>query len=96
MEAYDLSHKLAYAGRLCRVPFTTGPEFTNSVPIHAVIIIERIALSRKLHSIFIRVPRLQDFLNVLPVGLARVPIIFARARVFRPEFLERMITAHFL
>ena len=32
MEAYDLSHKLAFAGRLSPVPFTTGPEFTNSVP----------------------------------------------------------------
>ena len=61
-----------------------------------MIILERVALGRKLHLIVIRVPRLQDFLDVLPVGLARVPIIFARARVFRPEFLERMITAHFL
>lgn len=32
MEAYDLAHKLAYAGRRCRVPFETGPEYTNSVP----------------------------------------------------------------
>lgn len=32
MDVYDLSHKLAYAGRLCPVPFRTGPEFTNSVP----------------------------------------------------------------
>lgn len=32
MEVYDLSHKLAYAGRLSPVPFRTGPEYTNSVP----------------------------------------------------------------
>jgi hypothetical protein len=32
MEAYDLAHKLAYAGRRSPVPFTTGPEYTNSVP----------------------------------------------------------------
>lgn len=32
MDTYDLSHKLAYTGRRCPVPFTTGPEFTNSVP----------------------------------------------------------------
>lgn len=32
MEAYDLSHKLAYLGRRCPVPFVTGPEYTNSVP----------------------------------------------------------------
>src|SRR4051812_44267561 len=32
MEVYDLSHKLAYAGRRSPVPFRTGPEYTNSVP----------------------------------------------------------------
>src|SRR4051794_38045801 len=32
MEAYDLAHKLAYAGRRSPVPFSTGPEYTNSVP----------------------------------------------------------------
>jgi len=32
MDAYDMSHKLAYAGRFSPVPFYTGPEFTNSVP----------------------------------------------------------------
>ena len=32
MEVYDLSHKLAYAGRLSPVPYRTGPEYTNSVP----------------------------------------------------------------
>lgn len=32
MEVIDLSHKLAYAGRLSPVPFRTGPEYTNSVP----------------------------------------------------------------
>ena len=32
MDTYDLSHKLAYAGARSPVPFTTGPEYTNSVP----------------------------------------------------------------
>jgi hypothetical protein len=32
MDTYDLSHKLAYAGRRSPVPFTTGPEYLNSVP----------------------------------------------------------------
>jgi hypothetical protein len=42
MEAYDLSHKLAYAGRLSPVPFVTGPEFTNSVPVVPVLAMLRI------------------------------------------------------
>lgn len=45
MEAYDLSHKLAYAGRLSPVPFTTGPEFTNSVPAVPVLAMVRIFLA---------------------------------------------------
>jgi hypothetical protein len=44
MEAYDLSHKLAYAGRRSPVPFTTGPEFTNSVPAVPVLSMLRIFL----------------------------------------------------
>jgi hypothetical protein len=32
MEAYDLSRKLSYAGARSPIPFTTGPEYTNSVP----------------------------------------------------------------
>lgn len=32
MDTYNLSHKLAYAGRRSPVPFITGPEYTNSVP----------------------------------------------------------------
>jgi hypothetical protein len=32
MEAYDLARKLAYAGARSPIPFTTGAEFTNSVP----------------------------------------------------------------
>jgi hypothetical protein len=32
MDIYDLSHKLAFAGRHSAVPFTTGPEYTNSIP----------------------------------------------------------------
>lgn len=42
MEAYDLSHKLAFAGRLSPVPFVTGPEFTNSVPVVPVLAMLRI------------------------------------------------------
>jgi hypothetical protein len=44
MEAYDLSHKLAYAGVHCPVPFTTGPEFTNSVPGVPVLSMVRLFL----------------------------------------------------
>jgi len=32
MDTVDLSHKLEYAGARSPVPFTTGPEYTNSVP----------------------------------------------------------------
>lgn len=32
MDAYDLSHKLAYAGAHSPVPFETGPQYLNSVP----------------------------------------------------------------
>jgi hypothetical protein len=32
MEVIDLAHKLAYAGTRSPVPFSTGPEFTNSIP----------------------------------------------------------------
>lgn len=42
MEAYDLSHKLAYAGSHSPVPFRTGPEFTNSVPVVPVLSMLRI------------------------------------------------------
>lgn len=45
MEAYNLSHKLAYAGRLSPVPFTTGPEFTNSVQAVPVLSMVRIFLA---------------------------------------------------
>jgi hypothetical protein len=44
MEAYDLSRKLAYAGARSPVPFTTGPEFTNSVPGVPVLSMLRIFL----------------------------------------------------
>jgi hypothetical protein len=42
MDPYDLSHKLAYLGRLCPVPFVTGPDFTNSVPAVPVLSTVRI------------------------------------------------------
>ena len=45
MEAYDLSHKLAYAGSHSPVPFTTGPEFTNSVPAVPVLSMLRIFIA---------------------------------------------------
>ena len=32
MEAFDLAHKLAYAGHRSPVPFITGPLYLNSVP----------------------------------------------------------------
>src|SRR5579884_1267029 len=44
MDSYDLSHKLAYIGRLSPIPFTTGPEFTNSVPGVPVLSMVRIFL----------------------------------------------------
>ena len=44
MEAYDLSHKLAYAGTHSPVPFTTGPQYTNSVPGVPVLSMLRIFL----------------------------------------------------
>lgn len=42
MEAYDLSHKLAYAGTHSPVPFRTGPEYTNSVPVVPVLSMLRV------------------------------------------------------
>jgi hypothetical protein len=32
LEPYNLAHKLAFAGARSPVTFTTGPEYTNSVP----------------------------------------------------------------
>jgi hypothetical protein len=32
LEPYDMAHKLAFAGARSPVAFTTGPEYTNSVP----------------------------------------------------------------
>lgn len=45
MEAYDLSRKLQYAGMRSPVPFTTGPEFTNSVPGVPVLSMLRIFIA---------------------------------------------------
>ncbi|MGH2447339.1 MAG: hypothetical protein ACRDFS_01865 [Chloroflexota bacterium] len=45
MEAYDLSHKLALAGRHASVPFSTGPEYTNSVPGVPVLAMVRIFIA---------------------------------------------------
>jgi hypothetical protein len=45
VEAYDLSLKLAYAGARSPIPFTTGPEYTNSVPGVPVLAMLRIFLT---------------------------------------------------
>lgn len=42
MDAYDLSHKLAFIGRRFPVPFRTGPEYTNSVSGVPVLSLVRI------------------------------------------------------
>jgi hypothetical protein len=47
MEVIDLSHKLAYAGTRSPVPFTTGPEFTNSVPGVPVLSMIRLFVPRE-------------------------------------------------
>jgi hypothetical protein len=47
MEAYDLSHKLAYAGRRSPVTFATGPEYTNAVPGVPVLAMLRIFVARE-------------------------------------------------
>lgn len=44
MDSYDLSLKLAYAGSRSPVPYTTGPEYTNSVPGVPVLAALRIFL----------------------------------------------------
>jgi hypothetical protein len=46
VEVIDLSHKLAYAGTRSPVPFTTGPEFTNSVPGVPVLSMIRLFVPR--------------------------------------------------
>ncbi len=50
MEAYDLSHKLAYTGRHSPVPFSTGPEYTNSVPGVPVLSMVRIFIAPEVWS----------------------------------------------
>lgn len=45
MDTYDLAHKLAYAGRRSPVPFTTGPEYLNSVAAVPVLAELRIFLA---------------------------------------------------
>jgi hypothetical protein len=47
MEAYDLARKLAFTGARCPVPFTTGPEYTNSVPGVPVLSMLRIFVEPK-------------------------------------------------
>jgi len=51
MEAYDLSHKLVYIGERCKVPFTTGPEYTNSIPGVPVLAMVRIFIAPDLWSL---------------------------------------------
>jgi hypothetical protein len=50
MEAFDLAHKLAYAGSRCPVPFVTGPIYLNSVPAVPVCAQLRVFIERELWS----------------------------------------------
>jgi hypothetical protein len=50
MEAYDLSLKLAYAGSRSPIPFSTGPQYTNSVPAAPVLSMVRIFVKQDLWS----------------------------------------------
>jgi hypothetical protein len=50
MEAFDLAHKLAYAGFRSPVPFVTGPIYLNSVPAVPVCAQLRIFIEPKLWS----------------------------------------------
>jgi hypothetical protein len=47
MEAYDLARKLAFAGARCPIPYTTGPEYTNSVPGVPVLSMLRVFVDPK-------------------------------------------------
>jgi hypothetical protein len=42
LEPYDVAHKLAYAGARSPVRFTTGPQYTNSVPDVPVLAMLRV------------------------------------------------------
>jgi hypothetical protein len=48
MEAFDLAHKLAYAGEHSPVPFLTGPRFLNSVVAVPVLSQLRIFIDQEL------------------------------------------------
>lgn len=48
LEPYDLSSKLAYAGARSPIPFTTGPEYTNSVPAVPVLAMLRVFIASEL------------------------------------------------
>jgi hypothetical protein len=50
MEAFDLAHKLAYAGNRSPVPFFTGPLYLNSVPAVPVCAQLRVFIDPKLWS----------------------------------------------
>jgi hypothetical protein len=50
MEAFDLAHKLAYAGNRSPVPFLTGPLYLNSVPGVPVCAQLRVFIERSLWS----------------------------------------------
>jgi hypothetical protein len=50
MEAFDLSHKLAYAGARSPIPFVTGPIYLNSVPAVPVCAQLRVFIERDLWS----------------------------------------------
>jgi hypothetical protein len=46
MDIIDLAHKLAYAGTRSPVPFTTSPEYINSVPAVPVLSMIRLFVPR--------------------------------------------------
>src|SRR5579859_4047614 len=50
MEAFDLAHKLAYAGNRSPVPFVTGPIYLNSVPAVPVCAQLRVFIKQSLWS----------------------------------------------
>lgn len=97
MEAYDLSHKLAYAGRLSPVPFITGPEFTNSVPAVPVLSMLRIFVSAEdwseenIKTVAREVARVLGPTEQFDVGIAR-----SNLRSYDPDTPASGVTARLI
>lgn len=78
MEAYDLAHKLAYAGSHSPVPFFTGPEYTNAVPAVPVLSMLRIFIEpehwseENLKVVSREIARVLGPTSQFDVGMARV------------------------